>query len=231
MEHRARNRRTAGGFRARTSARPVLRQSGALDRRCAARSPGGDGVFGRERGPRQWPLNGTHRSRYERVAAAFIARRLEELRALAPEQLLTDDEGAADQRVRPEDRAANPRAAGLFAAPRRIVPGGRVGERTAGRGRDARLDRHAGAGPAPRGYHPPAEHAQSLQPVRAASATRRAGFCFTIRPSSCSSGTTRANCHAHRRRSNRGGWGPCPSTDPSLILLSHKIFYDVLFYV
>ena len=42
-----------------------------------------------------WPLNGTHRSWYEGVAAGFIARRLKELRAEAREQLLTDDEGAA----------------------------------------------------------------------------------------------------------------------------------------
>jgi hypothetical protein len=41
-----------------------------------------------------WPLNGTHRSWYEGVAAGFIARRLKELRAAAPEQLLTDDEVA-----------------------------------------------------------------------------------------------------------------------------------------
>ncbi len=41
-----------------------------------------------------WPLNGTHRSWYEGVAAGFIARRLKELRATAPDQLITDDEVA-----------------------------------------------------------------------------------------------------------------------------------------
>jgi hypothetical protein len=41
-----------------------------------------------------WPLNGTHRSWYEAVAAAFIARLWKDLRAAAPRQLLTDDEVA-----------------------------------------------------------------------------------------------------------------------------------------
>jgi hypothetical protein len=40
-----------------------------------------------------WPTNGTHPSAYEGRAAAFIVRRLRDLRSVAPLQLLTTDEG------------------------------------------------------------------------------------------------------------------------------------------
>jgi hypothetical protein len=42
-----------------------------------------------------WPINGTHRSWYEVEAAGFIVRRLQEVRAAAPRQLVTTDEGFA----------------------------------------------------------------------------------------------------------------------------------------
>lgn len=41
-----------------------------------------------------WPINGNHRSWYEGVAGAFMVRRLQELRAVAPLQLRTADEVA-----------------------------------------------------------------------------------------------------------------------------------------
>jgi hypothetical protein len=44
-----------------------------------------------------WPVNGTHTSSFEGQAAGFIVRRLQELRAAAPRQLLTTDEGAAPE--------------------------------------------------------------------------------------------------------------------------------------
>jgi hypothetical protein len=43
----------------------------------------------------RWPVNGTHPSAYEGPAAAFIARRLHDIRAVAPRQLLTVDEVAS----------------------------------------------------------------------------------------------------------------------------------------
>jgi len=42
-----------------------------------------------------WPINGTHRSSFEALAAGFIFRRQRDLRTSAPRQLLTLDEGAA----------------------------------------------------------------------------------------------------------------------------------------
>jgi hypothetical protein len=44
-----------------------------------------------------WPLNGTHTSWYEVLAAGFILRRLREIRTVAPHQLLTTDESAASE--------------------------------------------------------------------------------------------------------------------------------------
>jgi hypothetical protein len=47
-----------------------------------------------------WPTNGTHRSAFEGRAAAFIARRLRDVRMVAPMQLLTTDEVAhADEHL------------------------------------------------------------------------------------------------------------------------------------
>lgn len=43
----------------------------------------------------KWQINGTHRSWYEAVAAGFIVRRLQDVRAAAPLQLLNTDEGAS----------------------------------------------------------------------------------------------------------------------------------------
>ncbi len=43
----------------------------------------------------KWPINGTRPSAYEGRAAAFIARRLRDIRAVAPRQLLTVDEVAS----------------------------------------------------------------------------------------------------------------------------------------
>ena len=43
----------------------------------------------------RWPINGTRPSAYEGRAAAFIARRLRDIRAVAPRQLLTIDEVAS----------------------------------------------------------------------------------------------------------------------------------------
>jgi hypothetical protein len=43
----------------------------------------------------RWPINGTHTSAYEGRAAAFMARRLRDMRAVAPRQLLTTDEVAS----------------------------------------------------------------------------------------------------------------------------------------
>ena len=43
----------------------------------------------------KWPINGTHRSWYEPLAAGFILRRAQEVRNAAPLQLLTSDEDAA----------------------------------------------------------------------------------------------------------------------------------------
>jgi hypothetical protein len=39
-----------------------------------------------------WPINGTHRSAFESVAANFVARRIADIRAVAPRQLVTEDE-------------------------------------------------------------------------------------------------------------------------------------------
>jgi len=74
----------------------------------------------------KWGVNGTGRSSYEGRAAAFIARRLKDLREVAPAQLLTEDEiaapgGPAWLSPGPELAVVADRVAGVEGQPFRLV--------------------------------------------------------------------------------------------------------------
>jgi hypothetical protein len=78
---------SAGGVKDRFYANQVRSIAAALRDRPAlmAYSVGNEALV-------NWPVNGRNRSSYEEVAAGFIARRLRDIREIAPHQLLASDE-------------------------------------------------------------------------------------------------------------------------------------------